>query len=110
MQENKKLAEVEKVLDGIDKDETEYQDGWWETSVGAKFGAQKLKEIRSILNRPSPLMSVRLSDFLLLLIACTWADLHSQPLAYLLVPITIAGWFFNPRWSKSTGWRFKHDQ
>lgn len=55
-------------------------------------------------------MKIRLSDFLLLLIACTWADLHSQPLVYLLVPITIAGWFFNPRWSKSTGWRFKHDQ
>lgn len=27
-----------------------------------------------------------------------------------VIPFVIAGWFFNPRWSRKTGWRFTHDQ
>lgn len=38
------------ILMGIDKQETE-KSGWWETSVGAKFGAKKLQEIKKLLNR-----------------------------------------------------------
>ena len=43
------FAEIRRVLNGIDK--TEMDGGWWETSKGAEFGAQKLKEIRALLER-----------------------------------------------------------
>lgn len=33
------------ILKGIDKDEYEDKDGWWETSTGSEFGKRKLKEI-----------------------------------------------------------------
>ena len=35
-----------KILKGIDQTETESDDGYWETSVGAKFGANIIKQIR----------------------------------------------------------------
>jgi hypothetical protein len=37
------------VLLGIDMTETEHPEGWWETSFGAKFGAEKLEELRAAL-------------------------------------------------------------
>jgi hypothetical protein len=43
------LAEREriiKILKGIDQTETESEDGYWETSVGAEFGANIIKQIR----------------------------------------------------------------
>lgn len=36
---------VERVLHGIDQQETDDVDGWWETSAGARFGAIKKAEI-----------------------------------------------------------------
>lgn len=41
------LEEVKEILKGIDKDEVE--DGWWETSTGASFGASKLNELLNYL-------------------------------------------------------------
>ena len=35
------------LLKGIDKDECEDPDGWWETSSGAEFGASILETIRA---------------------------------------------------------------
>jgi hypothetical protein len=40
-------AWLEAILDGIDKDEAE--DGWWETSTGAEFGARKLVELKEAI-------------------------------------------------------------
>lgn len=40
------LSAVTNILDGIDRRE-EDRDGWWETSSGAQFGADKLNAIRS---------------------------------------------------------------
>jgi len=28
---------------------------------------------------------------------------------WLLAPLIVTGWFINPRWSRSEGWRVKHD-
>ena len=36
------IDRVKEVLKGIDRVETESEDGWWETSDGAGFGARKL--------------------------------------------------------------------
>lgn len=36
---------VHLILKGIDQTETESDDGWWETSTGAEFGASKLAEV-----------------------------------------------------------------
>ena len=51
MRADELIAEVERILRGIDKTGTEYVDGWWETSKGAEFGAQKLREIRELIER-----------------------------------------------------------
>jgi hypothetical protein len=42
-------TELERILDGIDRQETDDKGGWWETSVGAEFGKQKLKELKQAL-------------------------------------------------------------
>ena len=42
MIETNKICEI---LEGIDQDEINNGDGWWETSFGAKFGKEKLKEL-----------------------------------------------------------------
>jgi len=36
---------IREILKGIDKDETESGDGWWETSCGVAFGTNKLREV-----------------------------------------------------------------
>ena len=38
---------INQILKGIDKTQTEDTEGWWETSVGAEFGAAKLAELRT---------------------------------------------------------------
>ena len=38
-------------LKGIDMTEIEHRDGWWETSVGADFGAYKLQEVLDIVEK-----------------------------------------------------------
>ena len=47
-QEALKLA-IKDILKGIDQTEIESSDGWWETSTGAKFGAEALKQILELL-------------------------------------------------------------
>jgi hypothetical protein len=39
-------SEVEQILDGIDRQETDKPSGWWETSTGAEFGKERLRLIR----------------------------------------------------------------
>lgn len=41
---------LDEVLKGIDKDEIESPDGWWETSAGVEFGKQKKEELTKRLN------------------------------------------------------------
>lgn len=38
------------ILKGIDKEESEHDSGWWETSTGAEFGKNKLAEIKSFIS------------------------------------------------------------
>ncbi len=45
------LRSIEEILKGIDKQETEDEDGWWETSFEAKFGAAKLRKIRRLFKQ-----------------------------------------------------------
>ena len=40
------MTKIEEILKGIDKDECEDPDGWWENSGGAEFGRKKLIEIK----------------------------------------------------------------
>ena len=47
--------DVPKILKGIDKEETEDEDGWWETSSGAESGEKILKEILAALSSSSPM-------------------------------------------------------
>ena len=39
------MNEILKILEGIDKTEAESDNGWWETSIGAQFGDEKLNDI-----------------------------------------------------------------
>lgn len=39
------VERIKEILKGIDETETESIQGWWETSTGAKFGAEKLSAI-----------------------------------------------------------------
>lgn len=43
------LVEIPKILEGIDTDEVANEEGWWETSTGAKFGAAKLKQLLDLI-------------------------------------------------------------
>lgn len=45
MAANADLDELREILRGIDKTDGESDDGWWETSTGAEFGADKLAEV-----------------------------------------------------------------
>lgn len=40
---------LDEILDGIDRDEGDYDKGWWETSTGAEFGARKKQEIKTFI-------------------------------------------------------------
>ena len=42
--------QIKEALKGIDKDGTYDGFGWWETSGGASFGAEKLEEVLNIIN------------------------------------------------------------
>ncbi len=39
------IETIKEILRGIEQDEIESPDGWWETSAGAQFGQEKLKEL-----------------------------------------------------------------
>lgn len=43
------VERVEKILEGIDQEETTYKLGWWETSTGAEFGKKKLSDLIQLL-------------------------------------------------------------
>lgn len=40
---------IREILKGIDKDQCESEEGWWETSKGAEFGKRKLEDIIKLL-------------------------------------------------------------
>lgn len=42
------IKKIDEILKGIDETECDSEDGWWETSVGAGFGAKKLEEIKTL--------------------------------------------------------------
>jgi len=42
------LEKIEKILFGIDKDEIESSDGFWETSIGVERGKKMIEEIRGL--------------------------------------------------------------
>ena len=41
-----KLDSIIEILKGIDQDEADSDDGWWQTSVGVKFGESILQKIK----------------------------------------------------------------
>ena len=43
------VEQIKELLKGIDETETGSIDGWWETSEGAAFGAEKLKELLALV-------------------------------------------------------------
>lgn len=45
----KLLAEVRELLAGIDQDQIDSEQGWWETTDGAKFGAGRLDALEKLL-------------------------------------------------------------
>lgn len=47
------IDKLNEILKGIDKDQCESDDGWWETSSGAGFGSEKLKEVQDLVKNLS---------------------------------------------------------
>ena len=45
------IDKLNEILKGIDKDQCDSSDGWWETSSGAEFGAKKLKEVQDLFKK-----------------------------------------------------------
>jgi len=45
------IDKINEILKGIDKDQCSSDDGWWETSSGAEFGANKLKEVQDLVKK-----------------------------------------------------------
>lgn len=41
--------EFERIVDGIDKDQCEYEYGWWETSMQAQSGAKTKQELLQLI-------------------------------------------------------------
>ncbi|RLC07903.1 MAG: hypothetical protein DRI24_24150 [Deltaproteobacteria bacterium] len=48
------MDKLRQILKGIDEDECETDDGWWETVGGAKFGAFKLAEVEAYIKENLP--------------------------------------------------------
>ena len=44
------LERLRRIVRGIDKTETESDEGWWETSTGAEFGADVLDELEKLVD------------------------------------------------------------
>lgn len=42
---------IDEILNGIDKDCTTDDEGWFETSFGASFGAKKLEELKTYIDK-----------------------------------------------------------
>ena len=45
MDKQELIEKVKEILKGIDEVQSESEDGWWETSVGAEFGFNKLEDL-----------------------------------------------------------------
>jgi hypothetical protein len=45
------LRQLHHICTGIDKDEIEDEDGWWETPTGAEFGAARLRDLERLVTR-----------------------------------------------------------
>lgn len=43
------LRQLRHICTGIDKTDVEDEDGWWETSVGAEFGAARLRDLERLV-------------------------------------------------------------
>lgn len=43
------LKRICKILDGIDKTQSDDSEGWWETSTGAEFGENILRQIQQCI-------------------------------------------------------------
>lgn len=41
---------IDNILKGIDKTEGEHENGWWETSTGAEFGAAVKEEVKKYIH------------------------------------------------------------
>jgi hypothetical protein len=55
------IDKLNEILKGIDKDQCDSSDGWWETSCGAEFSAKKLKEVQDLVKKlTTPVVSTRL--------------------------------------------------
>lgn len=54
MTRDEALAELHEIVHGIDQDQVGADDGWWETSVGAEFGATKLASIEDLIRQLTP--------------------------------------------------------
>lgn len=49
MNQEEREKRFDEIIDGIDKTDSEQVNGWWETSTGAKFGAEKKEEIKAFI-------------------------------------------------------------
>lgn len=43
------LARLDAIVEGMDQDSTDHDGGWWETRVGAAFGAHKKTELEQLI-------------------------------------------------------------
>jgi len=43
------ISTLEKIVEGIESEEHESDNGWWETSAGKEFGKSKLKELIDLI-------------------------------------------------------------
>lgn len=43
------IERLHEIVRGIDRDEVDSDDGWWETAAGAEFGAGKLAELEALI-------------------------------------------------------------
>lgn len=49
MDRDQALARLRAIVRGIDRDDGDDESGWWETSVGAEFGAARLIELEALI-------------------------------------------------------------
>ena len=59
------MNRLREILKGIDQTEPEVEHGWWETSTGADFGAERLREVEGLfetLTTESKVMRAALED------------------------------------------------
>lgn len=49
MKQREALERLHRIVDGIDADNSENENGWWPNSVGAEFGLAKLRELERLV-------------------------------------------------------------